>query len=128
MPVSGGAIMEYKLTEGAPITEADALQQAAEMGFHALAFDLTVEKDESLHWHEFDSVTWVIEGTGTALRGDNEKVELRPGCRIEAPAGFLHRALAGPPLRLVLATNLPYSEWTMPIDKDPADRPEHLSV
>lgn len=118
--------MEYKLTEGAPVTEADALQQAADMGFHALAFDLVVEKDEALHWHEFDSVTWVIQGTGAAVKGDNQKVELKPGCRIEAPAGFLHRGLAGPPLRVVLATNLPYREWTMPIDKDPAERPEHL--
>jgi len=27
-----------------------------------------------------------------------------------------------------LCTNLPGSEWTMPIDKDPADRPAHLVV
>ena len=51
-----------------------------------------------------------------------------PGCRLDAPAGFLHRNLAGPPVRVVLATNLPYEQWTMPIDKEPADRPEYLSV
>jgi hypothetical protein len=29
---------------------------------------------------------------------------------------------------VVLCANLPGEQWTMPIDKDPADRPEHLTV
>ena len=120
--------MEYTFTQGSPIYEEDALAEAAAMGFHGLAFDLVVEADETLHWHEFDAVTWVIDGTGSALLGSGELVQLQPGCRLEAPAGLLHRNLAGPPMRLVLATNIPYREWTMPIDKEPADRPEHLSV
>ncbi len=120
--------MEYTITRGEPITEEDALAQAAAMGFHGLAFDLVVDEDEPLHWHEFDSVTWVIAGTGAARTGDDELIEIGPGCRIDAPAGFLHRNLAGPPVRVVLATNLPYRAWSQPIDKDPADRPAHLAV
>ena len=120
--------MEYMFSQGAPITEEDALKQAADMGFHAFAFDVVVEKDESLHWHEFESVTWVIEGAGAFRNGHDEIIEVSPGCRLDAPAGFLHRNLAGPPVRVVLATNLPYEQWTMPIDKEPADRPEYLSV
>jgi hypothetical protein len=117
--------MEYAITRGAPMSEADALAEAASMGFHAVAFDLVVEQDEDLHWHEFDSVTWVIDGTASARTGDDELVEVGPGCRIDAPAGFLHRNLAGPPVRVVLATNLPYAEWSHPIDKLPADHPGH---
>lgn len=120
--------MEYTITRGAPISEEDALAEAAAMGFHAMAFDLVVEQDEALHWHEFDSVTWVIDGTASAMTGDDELVEVGPGCRIDAPAGFLHRSLAGPPARIVLATNLPYKAWTHPIDKLPADLPAHLVV
>lgn len=128
MHVGEGSIMEYTFSQGARITEEAALEQAADMGFHAMAFDVIVNEDESLHWHEFDAVTWVIDGVGALRNGDDELIEVSAGCRIDAPAGFLHRNLAGPPVRVVLATNLPYQEWTTPIDKDPAERPQHLSV
>ena len=118
--------MDYRFSLNPPISEQDALAQAAEMGFHSLAFDLVVEEDEPLHWHEFDSVTWVISGTGAFAHADGTITEVSPGCRLEAPAGFLHRNLAGPPVRVVLCTNLPGEQWTAPIDKDPALRPEHL--
>lgn len=120
--------MDYRFTQGPPISEEDALAAAAELGFHALAFDLVVDVDEPLHWHEFDSVAWVIDGTGAFADGDGNVTQVSPGCRLEAPAGWLHRNLAGPPVRLVLSTDLPGDKWSAPIDKDPADRPEHLVV
>jgi len=120
--------VEYCFCQSQPIREDEALAQAAEMGFHAMAFDLVVEEDEPLHWHEFDSVTWVIDGTGAFADADGNVTQVRPGCRVDAPAGWLHRNLAGTPTRLVLCTNLPGERWTMPIDKDPVDRPEHLTV
>jgi hypothetical protein len=49
-----------------------------------------------------------------------------PGCRLQAPAGWLHRSLAGIRTRLVIGTNLPGEAWTSPINKDPADRPPTL--
>ncbi len=120
--------MEYRFSQDAPITEAAALAQAAELGFHALAFDIDTAEDEPLHWHEFDSVTWVIDGTGAFADADGNVTPVSPGCRVDAPAGWLHRNLAGPPIRVVLCTNLPGDQWTMPVDKDPADRPAHLAV
>ncbi len=110
------------------MTEEDALAEVAELGYHGLAFDLITEEDEPLHWHEFNAVTFVIEGSGSLRKGNGELVETGPGCRLEAPAGFLHQALAGPKQRLVIGTDLPYGDWTMPIDKDPADLPDHLSA
>lgn len=119
--------MEYEFRLDPPISEADAIAEATAMGFHALAFDQVTPEDEPLHWHEFDSVSWVIEGTGAFADADGNITQIQPGCRVEAPAGWLHRNLAGPPVRLVISTNLPGSEWTMPIDKDPADRPAHMA-
>jgi mannose-6-phosphate isomerase-like protein (cupin superfamily) len=113
--------MEYRFSQGVPLTEEDALAQAAEMGFHSMAFEVIVDEDEPLHWHEFNSVTWVIEGTGAFRDGDGKVTTVSPGCRVDAPAGFLHSNLAGPPVRVVLATDLPGEQWTSPIDKDPAD-------
>ena len=120
--------MEYHFSQNAPISEADALAQAADLGFHAMTFDVITNEDEPLHWHEFDSVTWVIDGTGAFADAGGNVTQVSPGCRLDAPAGWLHRNLAGPATRVVLCTNLPGEQWTMPIDKDPADRPEHLTV
>jgi hypothetical protein len=119
--------MDYDFRLDPPITEEEALAQAAEMGFHSIAYDDVMLEDEPLHWHEFDSVSWVIEGTGAFADADGNVTELSPGCRLAAPAGWLHRTLAVPPRRIVVSTNLPGDQWTSPINKDPADRPAHLS-
>lgn len=120
--------MDYCFTLGPPISEDDALALVADLGYHALAFDLANDEDEPLHWHEFDSVSWVIEGTGAFSDADGNVTQVSPGCRLDAPAGWLHRNLAGPPVRVVLGTSLPGEQWTSPIDKDPADRPAHLAL
>jgi mannose-6-phosphate isomerase-like protein (cupin superfamily) len=120
--------MDYRFEILAPITEQEALAQVAEMGFHGLAFDQDLKEDESLHWHEFDSVSFVIAGTGRFADEQGHVTEVGPGCRLQAPAGWLHRSLAGPPYRVVIGTNLPGSQWTAPLNKDPADRPASLAV
>lgn len=120
--------MDYEFTTGAPITEEEALARIAALGFHALAFDDVHEQDETLHWHEFDSVAWVISGTGSFADESGNVTQVEPGCRLQAPAGWLHRSLAGTRSRVVLGTNLPGEVWTSPINKDPADRPEGLSA
>lgn len=120
--------MEYEFTQGEPITEQEALEQIAAMGFHGLAFDDVHEEDEELHWHEFGSVAFMISGSGSFADEHGNVTNLQPGCRLQAPAGWLHRTLAGSAGRIVLGTNLPYGEWTMPINKAPADRPAGLAV
>jgi hypothetical protein len=120
--------MDYQLSRGPAISEADALAEAEALGLNGYAFDLRTDVDEPLHWHEFSAVTWVIEGSGSFRDQHGDVIEVGPGCRVEAPAGFLHQGLAGNPQRVVLGTDLPYEQWTQPIDKDPADRPEHLRV
>jgi mannose-6-phosphate isomerase-like protein (cupin superfamily) len=119
--------MDYEFTTGAPITEQEALEQVAAMGFYGLAFDDAHDEDEILHWHEFSAVTWVISGSGSVENEDGKVFDLGPGCRLQAPAGYLHRALAGTNARLVIGTDLPSSEWTGPLNKKPADRPAALS-
>jgi hypothetical protein len=120
--------MEYQFTTGAPITEEEALEQVAALGLHGLAFDDVHDEDEVLHWHEFEGVTWVISGTGSFADEHGNVTTVAPGCRLQAPAGWLHRTLAGTQTRLVIATNLPGERWTAPINKDPAERPSTLSA
>lgn len=120
--------MDYQFRTGAPITEEAALAEVAELGLHALAFDNTVDKDEALHWHEFDAVVWVISGNGAFADEHGNVMQTTPGCNLRAPAGWLHRDLAGSKVRLVLGTSIPGDQWTSPINKEPADRPESLLV
>jgi len=119
--------MEYEFTTGPPITETEALAAVEEMGLHGLAFDIDLSEDEELHWHEFASVSWVISGEGRFCGEDGVVVDASAGCRLQAPAGWLHRNLAGPPYRVVLGSDLPGDRWTMPINKEPAERPADLS-
>ena len=120
--------MEYEVTQGEPISEQEALAQIAAVGFHGVAFDSVHDEDSALHWHEFDSVSFVISGTASFADEYGELTHTQPGCRLQAPAGLLHRELAGSDARIVLGTNLPFDNWTMPIDKDPADRPAKLAI
>lgn len=124
----GWQAMEYEFTTGAPITEAAALAQVAAMGFHGLAFDDVQENDETLHWHQFASVAWVISGTGSFADEHGNVTRTGPGCHLKAPATWLHRTLAGTHQRIVLGTNLPAEVWTSPINKDPAERQAALST
>ena len=120
--------MEYEFTTGEPISEADALAQVAAMGFHGFAFDDAHDTDETLHWHEFEAVAWVISGTGSFATEDGSVTLLQPGCHAKTPAGWLHRTLAGTNTRVVIGTNMPYKSWTHPINKAPADRPAALAT
>ena len=118
--------MEYLFEIGTPITEEEALARVHELGFHGLAYDEEIHEDEPLHWHEFDSVVFVISGTGSFADEAGNVTETVPGCHLEAPAGWLHRNLAGTANRIVLGTSLPGDQWTAPINKDPAERPASL--
>ncbi len=69
-----------------------------------------------------------ISGTGSLVDEHGTLIQVQPGCRLSNAAGWLHRTLAGTNIRVVLGTDRPYSEWTRPIDKDPADRPVELAV
>ena len=119
--------MQYQFTTGDPITEAEALKQLAAMGLHGLAFDDVHDVDETLHWHEFAGVSFVISGSGSFADEHGTVTTISPGCRVQAPAGWLHRTLAGTRARVVIGTDLPGEAWTAPINKDPADRPAVLS-
>jgi len=121
-------MIDHEFITAAPITEEKALAEVAAMGFHRFAFDLDTPVDAELPGHELDSISWVISGTGSFADERGNVFATAPGCRLKAPAGWLHRALAGPTVRIVLGTNVPVEQWTAPITKDPAERPASLTV
>ena len=77
--------MEYLFETGTPITEEEALARVHELGFHGLAYDEEIHEDEPLHWHEFDSVVFVISGTGSFADEHGNVFQDRPRMPPESP-------------------------------------------
>lgn len=115
--------MEFTFTQGDPLTEEEALVEAEKMGLHALAIDIESSEDNELHWHEFAAAIWLISGEANLATEDGTVYEAKPGCRLTAPAGWLHRELSSPTHRLVLGTDIPVERWTQPVDKPAAELP-----
>ena len=118
--------MKYEFSYGDPISEEDALAKLREMGLHAFAFDINTETDEPLHWHEFEGAAWIISGSGSFADETGAVTHVKAGCHSRFPAGWLHQELAGTKVRVAIGTNIPFKQWTHPINKEPSSRPAEL--
>ena len=61
----------------------------------------------------------VVSGMGSFADETGAVTQIQPGCMVTAEAGWLHRTLAGTNTRVVLGTNMPYADWSHPINKTP---------
>jgi hypothetical protein len=106
-----------EITETHFTTEAEALAEIAAMGWSPLVRDVVIPKDEDLHWHDFESVTFVVSGTIRAVDENDATKEFGPGTRLRSGPGFLHRELGGSAYRVVSGFKIKLTEFTLPIDK-----------
>ena len=109
--------MEFEFVQGDPITEEEAFAEAKKLGLHAFAFDTDTQHDTDLHWHEFSATIWLVSGEANVATEDGTVYHATPGCRLSAPAGWLHKELVSPTHRLVIGTDIPVESWSQPIDK-----------
>ncbi|MGP0032257.1 MAG: hypothetical protein ACLPVF_17355 [Acidimicrobiales bacterium] len=107
--------MGFTLTEGHFSTEEEARAEIAARGWHALAFDVRAE-DNELHWHDFETVTFVVDGTARVVFEDGSVMECGAGARIEAPSKVVHRE-ASPAYRAVFGFSIDPAEMTQPVNK-----------
>jgi hypothetical protein len=105
----------FTLTERHFSTPAEARAEIAARGWHAAEYDVPAEENE-LHWHDFDSVAFVLEGTSRTVFADGRVMECGSGARIESPAGVPHRA-ASPAYRAVFGFPVPPDSMSLPINK-----------
>ena len=112
--------MGFTLTERHFSTPAEARAEIAARGWHAAEYDVPAEENE-LHWHDFDSVAFVLEGTSRTVFADGRVMECGSGARIESPAGVPHRA-ASPAYRAVFGFPVPPDSMSLPINKPMAGR------
>ena len=114
--------MEYTVSEGHMVTEAEALAEIEARGWYGFVRDVVVEEDEELHWHDFDAVLYVLEGTARAATPTGT-VEAGPGTLAQASAGWVHGDIAGTTYRGVLGFSVHPTKMTQPINKPRVDIP-----
>ena len=108
--------MRFTYTEDHFTTEDEALTEIAARGWHGVALDVVGQK-EDLHWHEFDAVIFVVNGMAAAECEDGTLEEARAGTRIDAPAGVVHRDVAGSNYRAVFGFSVDPAEMSQPVNK-----------
>jgi mannose-6-phosphate isomerase-like protein (cupin superfamily) len=108
--------MRFTNTEGHFSTEEEAFAEIAARGWHAVALDVVGEKEE-FHWHEFDSVVFIVNGIAAAEYEDGTVEAVGAGTRVEAPAGVVHRDVAGTTYRAVFGFSVDPAEMTQPVNK-----------
>ena len=108
--------LKYTISEGHFTTEAQAFDEIAARGWHALALDV-VGKNEELHWHDFDTVIYVVNGTAYAAMEDGTVLKAGAGSRVEAPAGLVHRDVPESAYRAIFGFSVRPADFTQPLNK-----------
>ena len=90
------------------------------MGWNPLVRDIVLTEDEPLHWHDFESVIFIVSGSIRFADAHGAVTEVQAGSWFRGLQNFLHRELAGSNYRVVFGFKNKRSEFTMPINKDPA--------
>ena len=114
--------MSFTLTENHFDTREEAFAEIASRGWPALEIDVPAEEND-LHWHDFDSVIFVLSGSPHVAFADGSEMACGAGARIEAPARVVHRELNSP-YRAVIGFSIDPTEMTRPINK-PVAEPTH---
>ncbi|HEV3282366.1 MAG TPA: hypothetical protein VG032_12265 [Acidimicrobiales bacterium] len=111
--------MKYTLTEDSFSTKEEALAEIASRGWHALEYELPAQEDE-LHWHDYDSVTFVLEGVCRIVFADGSAMEGGPGTWIEQPSRVIHRS-GNSAYHAVFGFSVSLEDMSQPICKPVAD-------
>lgn len=108
--------MGFVLTEHHFTTEEEAFAEIEARGLYAIGPIDVLAQDNDLHWHDFDSVVYVLDGTARVEFQDGSALQCGAGARVEAPAGTVHRE-ASPAYRAVFAFGIDPSTMTQPVNK-----------
>ena len=111
--------MSYSVDKQHFTGEQAAHDEIAAAGFHALVIDVPAEAN-ALHFHDFDTQFYILDGGLQLIAGDTGTVhDVRPGDRVVARAGWVHREAHGG-FRAVFGFSVDPATLTMPINKPQA--------
>ena len=106
--------MNFTKTDNYFQTAEQALEEIAARGWHGQ--EVTLDPEEDLHWHDFDAVIFILEGTASAEFSDGSIEEFPVGSKVEAPAGIVHRTV-GASYRAIIGLSVDPAELTEPVNK-----------
>lgn len=112
--------MYFTKTENHFSTEEQAYAEIESRGWHAKL--ITASAEPSLHWHDFDTLVFVLEGVAQAEYEDGTILQAQVGDRVEAHAGVVHRNV-GPSYRALLGLSVDPEQMTQPISKSVESKP-----
>ena len=102
-------------------TEDEARAEIEAAGFHPIPVTFEPAKNE-VHWHDFDSMVYVLEGHVTVTEEDTgDTCVCGPGTRIKATAGILHHE-EHDGYKALIGLSCEPAKLTQPIDKPPPVR------
>ncbi|MGI9576817.1 MAG: hypothetical protein ACR2OH_01300 [Microthrixaceae bacterium] len=108
---------EHGTVEATDVTSEEAAETALrDMGLSVLAMD-SVGAEEDFHFHEFDTVVYVMSGKAAAEYPDGAVLEAPAGSVAKLPAGTVHRDVPGTAYRGVFGFSMDPSEMTQPLNK-----------
>lgn len=83
--------MQPKITHGHTLSSDEAVAALSALGLYAVVVDIP-PADNDFHWHDFDSVFYVLEGELEVTDHSSGAVtRLVAGDRVEAKRGVAHR-------------------------------------
>lgn len=97
-------------------SEQEAITEIEAMGFSALTMDV-VGAEEDFHFHEFETVVYVLDGTAAAEYPDGTVLEAGSGMVAKLPATTVHRDVPGSTYRGVFGFSVDPAEMTQPLNK-----------
>ena len=114
-----------QVVHGAFSSKEEVLREIAEMGWYPTTYVSGRMDELPPHWHDFDNVGFVIEGSTYVIDETGERVPLGAGDKLVIPRGAVH-AEGAVEERTVYIVALPMAEnlFDVLIDfKDPATSP-----
>jgi hypothetical protein len=109
--------MEYVVTEGHFAHRDEAITEIADRGWHAVEYEVPAEATE-LHWHDYEAVVFVLDGTLRTVFEDGSVLQCGPGTRVEQPSRVVHRSDRSA-YRAVFGFSVPREDMSQPISKPP---------
>lgn len=98
--------------------EATALAEIEEAGYFPLTLEIPPQGNE-IHWHDFDSLTYILEGHLTVVYAESQEVRECPaGTKIVGNRTTLHREETKG-YKALFGFSIDPSEFSQPINKPP---------
>lgn len=118
--------MPFQVTPSAFTTEAEAIAAIEAAGLHAYASDVQANRRD-LHWHDFDALLAIVEGSLVATDESGEVFTCSAGSLLQVTGRPLHteETTAG---RFVFGFHVPYDQLEQPINRSPESHPSAIDT